>query len=186
MKPTVFFLILVSLVVGVLLISNQSSAAVSCVCTNNAGGSILKECVSDCSLSSCNFPVGTEGMNCVPATSSTEAPAASGTEAPGVSGTEVGDIPEATTNLFNPLTGDASNKEIPLIIKDIITFLLGLTGVLALIAFIYGGGLWLISAGNEDLIKKGRTSMLWAVIGIAVVFSSYAVLTLIFEILGIK
>jgi len=63
---------------------------------------------------------------------------------------------------------------------------LGLTGVLALIAFIYGGGLWLISAGNEDLIKKGRTSMLWAVIGIAVVFSSYAVLTLIFEILGIK
>jgi len=55
-----------------------------------------------------------------------------------------------------------------------------------LIAFIYGGGLWLISAGNEDLIKKGRTSMLWAVIGIAVVFSSYEVLTLIFEILGIK
>ncbi len=82
--------------------------------------------------------------------------------------------------MTNPL-GSVTPLEI---INNIITALLGLTGVLALIAFIYGGVLWMISFGDPGKVEKGKKMMIWAVIGLVVVFSSYAVLTLVFQAFG--
>ncbi len=85
-----------------------------------------------------------------------------------------------SVQLTNPL-GSVTPLEI---INNIITALLGLTGVLALIAFIYGGVLWMISFGDPGKVEKGKKMMIWAVIGLVVVFSSYAVLTLVFQAFG--
>ncbi len=61
---------------------------------------------------------------------------------------------------------------------------LGVTGVLALIAFIWGGIEWLISAGDTKRIQKGKDMMTWAVLGLLVIFGSYAILNLVFTILS--
>ena len=55
----------------------------------------------------------------------------------------------------------------------IISVVLGLVGTIALVMFIYGGIIWMTSAGSSDKIKKGREAIIWSVIGMAVIFASY-------------
>ena len=85
--------------------------------------------------------------------------------------------------LDNPLTGGQGAdvvKEANTLIKGA----LGITGILALIAFIWGGIEWLISMGDSKRIQKGKDMMIWAVIGLIVIFGSYAILSLVFKVLG--
>lgn len=86
-----------------------------------------------------------------------------------------------STQLDNPLGDDAT---FPVIVNRVVTSVLGLVGVLALLAFVYGGVLWMISRGDTAMIQKGKTMMTWAVFGIVIIFSSYAVLTFIFQAFG--
>ncbi len=59
----------------------------------------------------------------------------------------------------------------------LVTFL----GVFCLAAVLYGGGLWLTSAGNSEKVDKGKSILIWAGIGIAVVAGAYAILKYIIE-----
>ncbi|MDO8668976.1 MAG: pilin [Candidatus Buchananbacteria bacterium] len=68
-------------------------------------------------------------------------------------------------------------------VSNVINAALGVSGVLALIAFIYGGVTWMISGGDTSKIQKGRAMMTWAVWGIVIIFSSYAILNYIFTAL---
>ncbi|MFH1187975.1 MAG: hypothetical protein V1688_03905 [bacterium] len=56
---------------------------------------------------------------------------------------------------------------------------LGVVGTLSLAVFIYGGGVWLASGGNQEQVKKGKDAFIYALVGLAVVFGSYAILNLI-------
>jgi len=82
--------------------------------------------------------------------------------------------------LPNPL----GTENIPELIGRIIKAALGIVGSLALVMFIYGGLTWMISGGNEEKIKKGKGIIIWAVFGIVIIFTSYSLLSLIFEILA--
>jgi len=52
---------------------------------------------------------------------------------------------------------------------------LGLVGTIALIMFIYGGFTLLISAGAPASIEKAKKAIIAAVVGLAIVFSSYLI-----------
>lgn len=69
-------------------------------------------------------------------------------------------------------------------VKNTISAVVGLTGVLALIAFIWGGIIWMTSGGDTSKIGKGKTMMVWAITGMLVIFSSYAILTFVFTAFG--
>ena len=68
-------------------------------------------------------------------------------------------------------------------IATIINFVLSLVGSVSLLLFVYGGVTWMTSMGNPTQIKKGRDIVLWAIIGLAVVFTSYILVK--FVIVGI-
>ena len=51
--------------------------------------------------------------------------------------------------------------------------------------FIYGGLLMLTSAGKSGQIQKGQQTLVWASLGILVVFSSYAILRFVFSAFGL-
>lgn len=70
------------------------------------------------------------------------------------------------------------------VIGRIIKTVIGFCGVLALIMFIYGGVMWLISAGREAYIDKGKDTMVWSAIGLAVVFGSYILVNFVFTFFG--
>jgi hypothetical protein len=42
---------------------------------------------------------------------------------------------------------------------------------------VWGGFQWLTSAGNDEKVHQGTQTMLWAIIGLAVVFGSYVLVT---------
>ena len=89
--------------------------------------------------------------------------------------------------LDNPLqrcTVDSSGTEICKdtiettdIISTVIKTALGIVGALTLLMLVWGGFQWLTSAGNPEKVKSGMQTMLWAIIGVALVFSSYILLS---------
>jgi len=59
------------------------------------------------------------------------------------------------------------------IIGNVIKAVLGVVGAIALFMFVYGGMYMLTSAGSPEKVKKGKDVLIWAVIGLAVIFGSY-------------
>ncbi|HKL17063.1 MAG TPA: pilin [Patescibacteria group bacterium] len=88
-------------------------------------------------------------------------------------------LAQSRTELPQPLGG----KNITEVATNIIETILGLVGVLALVMFIYGGILWMTSAGNEKQVKKGKDTLVWSVLGLAIIFFSYAILQFVLDVL---
>lgn len=65
-----------------------------------------------------------------------------------------------------------ANLTVQQIIGSAIKVFLGIVGSVALVMFFYGGYLWLISGGSSDKIKKGKETLVWATIGLIVIFGS--------------
>ncbi len=84
---------------------------------------------------------------------------------------------EGMPELDDPL----GKRDIPVLIGDIIAYLLGFVGVLALVMFIYGGITWMTSAGAAEKVKKGKDTLVWAIFGLAFIFFSYAILDFILK-----
>ena len=86
--------------------------------------------------------------------------------------------------LTNPLTGNQKSDDIPVLLGKIINYAMGIIGSLALVMFIYGGLTWMLSGGNEELVKKGKNTVMWAALGIALIFTSYALVRFVIETIG--
>jgi hypothetical protein len=84
-------------------------------------------------------------------------------------------------NLENPLGSNALTPQ--QIYGRVIYSFMGVTGALALIMFVIGGIQWMTAAGVADRVKKGRDTLMWAVLGLIVIFSSYAILRAVLEAL---
>jgi len=98
-------------------------------------------------------------------------PSASGATTPGTSASG------SATPLENPLSGVCSGKEGPqcvqLVIGNVIKWAFGIVGSIALLMMIWGGFLWLTSMGNSDKVERGKSTLIWATIGLAVIFGAY-------------
>lgn len=91
-----------------------------------------------------------------------------------------------TVSLGNPLgEEDGKAPSANTIIGRVINAVLGIIGSLALLMFVYGGITWMTSSGSPEKIKKGRDIIIWSVIGLAIIFFSYALVNfVIFDIIG--
>lgn len=69
------------------------------------------------------------------------------------------------------------------IIVDAIDLLVKLTGSLALIVFIVGALLTVVSEGQQDKLEKGKTAMLYAVYGIIISLMAFVIVTFVQSIL---
>lgn len=93
---------------------------------------------------------------------------------------EVSAAPSKSLKLPNPLRSGTTDPNV--FIGSLIKSLLGFVGTIALVMFIYGGFLWMLSAGNPDKVKKGKDTFIWAILGIVVVFTSYLVINTVLTI----
>ena len=82
----------------------------------------------------------------------------------------------AAPTLPNPLGG---TTDIRSIIGRVINAALGISGSIALLMFVWGGMLWLTSGGSPERIKKGKDAIVWAVLGLVLIFGSYAILNFV-------
>ncbi|MGB0757722.1 MAG: TrbC/VirB2 family protein [Patescibacteria group bacterium] len=89
-------------------------------------------------------------------------------------------FPSAThaLNLQNPINVSDPDK----VIGNIIQGILGITGSVALLFFVYGGLTWMTAQGRSEWVDRGRRILVWATIGLIVIFSSYAILSQFFDV----
>lgn len=80
-----------------------------------------------------------------------------------------------TVTLYNPLGSTEADSDIRVILGRVIKGFLSIIGSIALLMFVYGGTLWLTSAGNPEFIKKGKDIIVWSILGLGVIFSAYAI-----------
>ena len=84
-------------------------------------------------------------------------------------------------NITNPL-GETS--DITTLVKNILNFLLDLAFVIAPILIVYAGFLYITSAGNEDKVKTAQKTLIWALVGFAVVLIASSVPAIIQDFLS--
>lgn len=63
-------------------------------------------------------------------------------------------------------------------------WILGITGSLALLAFVVGGAMWLASSGNPQMVERGKATLIGAVIGLIIIFSSWLIIKYVTEGMG--
>lgn len=102
-------------------------------------------------------------------------------------GTEAGIIclpnPLGIRDIQVPPGQDESVIRILAIIAQVAFFMIFPIGAIAFVALIIGGFYWIFSGGNEERIKKGKDIMIWSLVGILIIFSSYAILSFVIKTL---
>ena len=78
--------------------------------------------------------------------------------------------------VYNPIKAE----NVPDLVNTIVRGVLGVVGAITLFMFVYGGLMWMTSGGVSSRIERGRNTLVWATIGLLVIFSSYAILHFIF------
>jgi hypothetical protein len=60
-----------------------------------------------------------------------------------------------------------------------INILFGLAGVLSFIFLLMGGVQWITAGGDKDAVEKAKRRIMQSLIGLAIVFSAYAIIYII-------
>jgi hypothetical protein len=70
---------------------------------------------------------------------------------------------------------------------NVANWILGVVGALALLFFVYGGFVFILSGGSEEKVREGKTVLMNAIIGLVIVFASYLIVQFVAQnLLGIK
>jgi len=75
----------------------------------------------------------------------------------------------ATQTLYDPLGG----VNIPTLIGNVVRTFTGIAGSLALLMFVYGGVMYILSGGEKASVEKSKTILFNASIGIVLIFLAY-------------
>ena len=172
------------------VLSSSTDGDTGCQCQGENAGTAYTEyttltCAEVCSyhgLSSTDPTAGTSseclddtnclsGYSCVGANASTETLGRCTKKSEAT--TSGSSAASATTgvNLVNPL----ATSDVRVIMGTLIKAALGLSGSIALLMFILGGFLWLTAGGNAEKIEKGKQVLIWATIGLVVIFFAYTI-----------
>ena len=69
-------------------------------------------------------------------------------------------------------------------VLNITNWILGFVFIIAVLMIIFGGVLYLISAGNEDSIKRGKDTIINGIAGVVICGLAYAMVKVISTVLG--
>ena len=88
---------------------------------------------------------------------------------------------DSNSRAADSLTGRTTNLADS--VAGIISFLVGFLYLIAVIYGIYGGFLILTAAGDEERVKKGKTTLIHAIIGLVVIFLAANIIAFVIDVL---
>ncbi len=102
---------------------------------------------------------------------------------PGASGTS-----DCQTRYGNSATecGDYAVSDFLVLAIKVSQFIFGIIGSLTLLMFVYGGFMFLISAGSADKVGEARKIITAAVVGLLIVFGSWLIINFVFKAMGLN
>ena len=80
--------------------------------------------------------------------------------------------------------GDYTLNDLMRKVVGLARWIFGITGSLALLFFIYGGVMFLISGGNSERVTKAKQIIIGAVIGLIIVFTAYMIIGFVMKTMG--
>ncbi len=80
--------------------------------------------------------------------------------------------------------GDYTVNDFVRVAVNVSEIILGIVGSLTLLMFIYGGVTLIFSGGNKEAVDRGKKTIIGAVIGLIIVFSSYTIIQFTLKALG--
>lgn len=81
-------------------------------------------------------------------------------------------------------SGGGSGGDIRDTARRFINIALGFLGVMVVIMIIYGGAMWLTSAGNDERVSKGKHILVWAAIGAIVITIAWTISSYVLKLGG--
>lgn len=87
-------------------------------------------------------------------------------------------IIDINTAAFKPLGAGVTLQGL---IGRAVRGILGLSGIAALVMFIWGGLLWMTAAGDSGRIDKAKKTIVWAALGIVAIFSAYMLVDMVIK-----
>ncbi|MBU1036919.1 IPT/TIG domain-containing protein [Patescibacteria group bacterium] len=70
-------------------------------------------------------------------------------------------------------------RDLPGLIVSVVRIFLGFLGIIAVIIILYGGFIWMTSAGEEDKINKAKKILINGVIGLIIILAAFAIVSFI-------
>lgn len=80
--------------------------------------------------------------------------------------------------------GLCSLSQVTQLAVNFIILILGISGSVALLMFVYGGFNWVFAQGRSEYIQTGKDTMKHAVIGLAIIFGAYSIINFLIATLG--
>lgn len=62
------------------------------------------------------------------------------------------------------------------IVHNIMYWILGIFGILAVIGFVISGIMYIMSTGEEDTMKKAKSAMIYSIVGVVVALSGLVII----------
>ncbi len=69
-----------------------------------------------------------------------------------------------------------SSRPVEFILVNFMWWILALVGMIAIIAFVISGIQYLVSAGDEDMIKTAKRNMTYSIVGVLVALSGWVII----------
>lgn len=82
-------------------------------------------------------------------------------------------LDDTATEVYGSPTADSG--DLIYVVGSIISVVLSVLGIVLLIFMLYGGFLWMTAGGDADQVKKAKSVMINATIGLIIIVASYAI-----------
>jgi len=66
-------------------------------------------------------------------------------------------------------------------VMTIVNVLLGFLGIIAILIILYGGFMWMTAAGNEEKVDQAKKIITAGIIGLVIIFVSFAIATFVID-----
>lgn len=77
-------------------------------------------------------------------------------------------------------------SDLIILLLNTMDFLFSIIGVIAFVAFIYGGFMMIFSFGSSEKVGHGKDAMVAAVVGLVIAFGAYMLISFILKALGVE
>jgi heme/copper-type cytochrome/quinol oxidase subunit 2 len=91
------------------------------------------------------------------------------------SGGCAGGLAGAAGCLQNVAPAGGTTKTLPELIGSFINALLGVLGIVFVVLVVYAGFLWMTAQGHEENVKRAKTMLTQAIVGIVIIVAAYAI-----------
>lgn len=96
---------------------------------------------------------------------------------------QLSDAQTDLTSVGTAIGTDATTNELPELIGNIISVLLSVLGIIFVVLVVYAGFLYLTAAGDDAKVKKAKTMLTQAVIGLVIIVAAYAIADFVIDAL---